>query len=360
MSHKNGTMPKMAIITDTDGDGITSAAQAYRYYTKTGFRKKKKQHRTYECEIFYATNSTLQDRLSKIDPDTDELIITDLAVEDKKDSLDKLDELTKNNCKVTILSDKKIPPRIKLTNYDYITVESANKRKNIGKSTSLIVYDFLEEKASGHTLDNVYDSLADMGAAADGIIGGTEEYRESFEEAIKLDYAIKENKEDNQFFNNILHELANYGSIQDKELLNTIENKSSIFSNRITKAYNAIVNEKNILPCQNENYLISKIDVKKDDEELPYGLACSDIRYKKEKNIALICTGINNHTSIILRGYNSDNFSDLLEKLEVYGLKGGGHEGMRCKGFYKFHSDNTENVIKVITNFCSTPPKNET
>lgn len=329
-------------ITHYDADGIATVALLEllnRTHPLNGNGKNK-------ANIIYSGHSDLPDHLSTLGPKISGLYITDLAVTNKKKVSEELLRIANGKKAkgyhfpkmITIITDKKIPLCIR--ELEAVDVYSANRKKNANRSSSQIAYSFAQKLLKGKP-DNIFDPIADLGAAADGH-WGVDDYSGTFETAIELDNAILENKKDTAFLDEIVRELGRHGSINDVALENKIKEYSETFADKIAEAYDTI--RKNIT-LLNEHYLVSTTD----GGILPFGKASSQIRREERKNIIMI----SEMGYILMRGHCENSLDDLLNKLREIGITGGGHDGDRPTRYLKFEKSDIGDITAAVEAFCS-------
>ncbi len=334
---------QIGYITHYDLDGITTVAEL----------KIHEQNGKNESSVSYTKHSDLPSHLLTINPEIDKLYITDLVVPGTINISEELYRIANENPKkyrrdkITIITDKEVHPNIKKIPGVY--VYSAEWKQNRNQSTSQMAYNYIKQTKKQEP-DNICASLAILGAAGDGLLPESIFYNDTIKEAILLNNAIMQNKNNPSFLDEIVLELTKYGSIEDVNLKKRIKTDSDIFQTRINNAYNVI--EKGVV-CNVEKYFVSEID----NGKFPFGIACSNIRNKEGKNvIVIIKNNGKNPNDIIMRGYEEHSLNPLLDTLEEYDLYGGGHpDSNKPTGHYEIPKDSTDKIIKEITDFCSNP-----
>ncbi len=337
---------QIGYITHYDLDGITTVAGL----------KRGEQNGKNESSVICTSHSDLLPHLLTINSEIDKLYITDLVVPGTINISDELYRIANENPKkyrrdkITIITDKKVHSNIK--KIPGVDVYSAEWAQNHNKSTSQMAYNYMNER-KGQEPDNICGSLALLGAAGDGLLPNNIFYEDTIEQAILLEDAIMQNKNDPSFLDEIVLELTKYGSIEDTNLKERIKTDSDIFQTRINNAYKVI--EKGVV-CNEGKYFVSEIDNRK----FPFGIACSNIRNKKGKNvIVIIKNNGKNPNDIIMRGYKEHSLNPLVGALEEYDLYGGGHaDSNRPTGHFEIPNSSTGEIIQKMTSFCSNPPKN--
>lgn len=354
MNYQDLIKAEIVNITNYDLDGITAAAEIKKLEKIISQNRRGKD----ESVIIYIDNSDLPDILPNISSEINRLYITDLYVTNKESVSQELERIAKSKPKkryspdkIFILTDKKIPPGI--GDIDRVYVRSANQEGYANLSTSQIVYRHVH-KTIRFRPDNSFDILANLGAAADGLLPGGTIYDDTIEKAIELNGAIIQNKNDPLFLDKIVHELAKHGLIKDEDNKEKIKTDSKIFKKRINEASKII---KDGIICNNGDYLVSKIYNKK----IPIGLVTSIIRNEYEETVIVFIEDNGpNGDYMLMRGHGKGSLEPVLGVLEEeYNLKGGGHvDSNRPTGYYKIPDDFTDEIIQEITNFCSNPPAN--